>query len=175
VYLHLQCTESGKFARHFIARMHAVASLPLLQVCSVLGLLDCMDLPETCSCRPQHILCVSLPQKYRVGMRPAPEDRRHVCLSIPNKRNGFVLAAPEETRAAQTRFDHGHRPGLPQPAIDLETMNNPPLICNPVYAIPDVNVCIVDALTPFLLQRQPARSQGNTQQPDPTENNTRYW
>jgi hypothetical protein len=105
-YTHLKRTESGKFesgkfARHFIARMHAVASQLLLQVCSVRGLLHSVDLPEACSCRSQHILCVSLPQRHRGGMLAAPEERLHVRASTPHKRSGFVLAACRETRAAQ--------------------------------------------------------------------------
>ncbi len=103
VHTHLKCAECGKFARHFVSHMHAVASLPLLQVCSVRGLLDSVDLPEACSCRTQHILCVSLPQRHRGGMLAAPEERLHVRASTPHKRSGFVLAACRETRAAQAR------------------------------------------------------------------------
>jgi len=72
-----------------------------LQVCSLRGLRDNIDLPETCSCRPHHILCVSLPQKHGVDVRPATEERLFVRVSIPHKHNVFVLAASQETRVAQ--------------------------------------------------------------------------
>jgi len=83
--------------------LHAVLMQHLLQVCSVPGLLHSVDLSETCSRRPRHILCVSLPQGHHWGLLQAPGGRLHVRLSIPHKRSSFVLAAIEEARAARAR------------------------------------------------------------------------
>jgi hypothetical protein len=75
----------------------------MLQICSVRNVYFGVDLFETRSSSQTHSLCISLLQRNLAVVLPAPEARLQFCVSFPDRRRGFMLAAYQEMLEAQAR------------------------------------------------------------------------